>query len=229
MSLRGSPPLKCNAGRKQVSFSVRGSMSAVAERSSDAPAKLSSLFARDTELAALPRKRVLDSLLEQIALALRSELNAETEAGRLLVESLVRSLSVYFLDRFPEAASDAKSIGLMAKPMDNRRMARVTEFIDAHLNHNLTVTEMAAVACMSPAHFARSFKVTTGQSPHQFINRLRLQLAKRMLTAPHQPISDIALSTGFSSQSNFSRAFRAATGMTPGAYRMIRMGARSPA
>jgi AraC family transcriptional regulator len=101
------------------------------------------------------------------------------------------------------------------KPIDDRRMARVLVFVAEHIEQNLTVADLAGVACMSPAHFARSFKARTGQCPHEFLSRIRLTLAKRMLAERHLPISDIALSTGFSSQSNFSRAFRGATGMTP--------------
>jgi AraC-like DNA-binding protein len=63
------------------------------------------------------------------------------------------------------------------------------------------------------------FKLTTGQCPHEFVSRMRLDLAKQMLADRYRPISDIALSAGFSSQSNFSRAFRSATGMTPSDYR----------
>jgi len=105
------------------------------------------------------------------------------------------------------------------KRIDSHRMARVMTFVSSHIAENFTVADLAAVACMSPAHFARSFKATTGQCPHEFVARIRLALAKQMLAAPQLPISDIALSTGFSSQSNFSRAFRGATGMTPRDYR----------
>jgi AraC family transcriptional regulator len=106
-------------------------------------------------------------------------------------------------------------------------MARVMEFIDASIERNFTVADLAAVACMSPAHFARSFKATSGRSPHQFVSQMRLELAKRMLADRNRSVSDIALSTGYSSQSNFSRAFRDATGMTPSAYRASQIGPRA--
>jgi len=105
------------------------------------------------------------------------------------------------------------------KRIDSRRMSRVLKFVSEHIAGNVTVTDLAGAACMSPAHFARSFKATTGQCPHEFVRQIRLALAKQMLANRHLPISDIALSTGFSSQSNFSRAFRAATGTTPRDYR----------
>jgi AraC family transcriptional regulator len=160
-----------------------------------------------------------DPFIEQIALAISRELDAETSAGRLLIESLGQTLSAYLVHRFSDVALPATPLGSLVKPIDDRRMARVMEFIDARIEQAFTVADLAAVACMSPAHFARSFKATTGRSPHAFVSGMRLELAKRMLTNRHRPISVIALSTGFSSQSNFSRAFRDAVGITPGEFR----------
>jgi AraC family transcriptional regulator len=160
-----------------------------------------------------------DPFVEQIALAISQELDSETSSGRLLIESLGHSLSAYLLHRYSESAVNAKPYSDSVRPMDHRRLARVLEFIDVHIDESFTVSEMAAVACMSPAHFARSFKARTGQSPHQFVSRKRLELAERMLLDPYRPMSEIALSTGFSSQSNFSRAFRNVSGMSPGDYR----------
>ena len=168
-----------------------------------------------------------DPFIEQCALIISRELAAETSAGRLLVESLAQSLSAYLVHRYSEVPLSAKPVRSSGKPIDDRRMSRVMEFIDAHIDRNFTVAELAAVACMSPAHFARSFKAAAGQSPHEFVSRMRLELAKRMLADHHRSVSDIALSTGFSSQSNFSRAFRDATGMTPGAYRASQIGSRA--
>jgi AraC family transcriptional regulator len=105
------------------------------------------------------------------------------------------------------------------KRIDGRRLSRVIKFVSENIAGNITVADLAGAACMSPAHFARSFKLTTGQCPHEFVNQIRLALAKQMLANRHLSISDIALSTGFSSQSNFSRAFRGATGMTPRGFR----------
>jgi AraC family transcriptional regulator len=167
-----------------------------------------------------------DPFIEQIALTIAQELSSETPAGRLLIESLGLSLSAYLICRYSEVALNVKSLRYSGKPIDGRRMARVMEFIDANIERNFTVADLAAVACMSPAHFARSFKATCGRSPHQFVSQMRLELAKRMLADPHRSVSDIALSTGFSSQSNFSRAFRDATGMTPGEYRASQIGPR---
>jgi AraC family transcriptional regulator len=160
-----------------------------------------------------------DPFVEQVALAICRELDCETSSGRLLIESLGYTLSAYLLNRYSEVAQRAKGFERSVRPIDDRRLLRVMEFIDVHIEENFTVVDMAAVACMSPAHFTRAFKARTGQSPHRFVSRKRLDLAERMLKDPHLSMSEIALSTGFSSQSNFSRAFRNMTGMSPGDYR----------
>jgi AraC family transcriptional regulator len=160
-----------------------------------------------------------DPFIEQIAFAINRELGAETSAGRLLVESLGRSLSAYLVRRYSELPVRAAARPAAVKPIDDRRMARVLEFIDARLDQGFTVAELASVACMSHAHFARSFKATTGQAPHAFVSKMRLELAKRMLADDRRPMADIAFAAGFSSHSNFSRAFRNATGTAPGDYR----------
>ena len=167
-----------------------------------------------------------DPFIEQIALAINKELSAETSAGRLLVESLGHSLSAYLVQRYAELPVGVRHLSSSGKPIDNQRMSRVMEFIDARIDRNFTVADLAAVACMSPAHFARSFKTTTGRRPHEFVSRMRLKVAKQMLADRDRSMSDIALSTGFSSQSNFARAFRDSTGMTPGDYRVSQIGSR---
>ena len=140
-------------------------------------------------------------------------MGSQTYASRLHLKSLTPAPSV--LHCRAEILSNLKP----GKPIDSRRMSRVMAFVTQHIERNFTVADLAEVACMSQAHFARSFKTTTGRSPHEFVRGIRLILAKQMLADCRLPVSDIALSVGFSSQSNFSRAFRDATGMTPRAWR----------
>jgi AraC family transcriptional regulator len=168
-----------------------------------------------------------DPFIEQVALAIHRELKRETSAGRLLVESLGHSLSAYLVHRFSEFSVRAAPRPQSRKPFDARRMARVMEFIDAHIERNFTVAELASVACMSNAHFARSFKASAGQAPHEFVSKMRLERAMRRLADDRQSMTEIAFSTGFSSHSNFTRAFRNATGTTPGDYRRQQTGVRS--
>src|SRR5512142_2960454 len=105
------------------------------------------------------------------------------------------------------------------KALDPKRLSRVTEFINASVERDFTVKDLASVACMSPAHFSRSVKAATGKAPHEYVSRQRLDLAKRLLATSDRLLVDIAYATGFSSQANFNRAFRKAVGTTPGLYR----------
>ena len=103
--------------------------------------------------------------------------------------------------------------------LDRRRLTRVREYIAANLEGDLTIAQLAKVACLSRFHFARAFKAAVGQSPHQYVSARRLEHAKEMLMRGDQPLLDIAIALNFSSQANFTRAFRVGTGMTPGRFR----------
>ena len=165
-----------------------------------------------------------DLFIEQIAGQILRELNAETSAGRLLIESLSGALSAHLVHRYSAADIRTRTSANIDKPLDVVRLARVMEFVDANIDGELTVSQMAGAACLSPAHFARSFKATTGLTPHQFVSERRLALAKTMLIEGRQSIAEIAYAAGFSSQANFARAFRRATRMTAGQFRAETVG-----
>jgi AraC-like DNA-binding protein len=103
--------------------------------------------------------------------------------------------------------------------LDRRRLSRVLDYIEANLEEDLTVDELAGIACLSRFHFARAFKTAIGRSPHQYVSAKRLERAKALLIGADRSLVDITLTLGFSCQANFTRAFRRATGLTPGQYR----------
>ena len=98
---------------------------------------------------------------------------------------------------------------------------RVEDYVEAHLASPLTLTELAAVAGLSEFHFARMFKQSSGETPHAFVLRQRVELAKRMLAKRRMPLSAIAGACGFSSQSHFSARFREITSVSPKRYRAM--------
>jgi AraC family transcriptional regulator len=160
-----------------------------------------------------------DPFIEYIADQILREIEIESSTGRLLIESLGRALSAHLVHSYAATSVRLKpSIG-GHKPLDTKRLSRVTDFISASVERDFTVNELASVACMSPAHFSRSFKAATGAAPHEYVSRQRLDLAKRLLLTSERLLVDIAYATGFSSQANFNRAFRKAVGTTPSAYR----------
>jgi AraC family transcriptional regulator len=160
-----------------------------------------------------------DPFIEYVADQILREMEAETSTGRLLIESLGNALSAHLVHTYSATAVRPKQFSGAEKPLDLKRLTRVTEFISASVERAFTVNELASVACMSPAHFSRSFKAATGTAPHEYVSRQRLDLAKRLLLTSDRLLVDVAYATGFSSQSNFNRAFRKAVGTTPSAYR----------
>ena len=134
-------------------------------------------------------------------------------AGLTRSESLRRGYAVLEEFGYPLAEK-------APRPMDRRRLARVLEVIEERLDLELTVAELAAVACMSVGHFTRSFRAATGQPPHAYIADRRIARAKAWLTERECPIEEIAYAAGFSTPASFSKAFRRATGRTPREFRV---------
>jgi len=91
----------------------------------------------------------------------------------------------------------------------NERIHQVVDYISEHLSDELTLEDLASVACFSSFHFHRIFTFTTGETPHDFIERLRLEkAANKLCTMPNKSVSDIAAECGYNSISSFSRAFK---------------------
>ncbi|GAB1513208.1 hypothetical protein JCM33774_52500 [Actinophytocola sp. KF-1] len=99
---------------------------------------------------------------------------------------------------------------------------RVAEYVDAHLGDTLTLDALAAVARLSPFHFARAFKATTGLAPHQFVTARRMDRALRVLVSTSVSVPDVAHAVGLSNVSHFRRTFTAHLGVRPGEVRKIR-------
>jgi AraC family transcriptional regulator len=164
------------------------------------------------------RYTVNDPLLEQIGRAILAEMQEETAAGSLLVESLCGTLSARLLQSHATSPLDIAARLSRTGKLDARRLNRVLEYVHAHLGGALDIRGMASAANLSRFHFSRAFKASTGQTPYQYASAKRLAQAK-VLLAQNQPLAEIALALNFSSQANFTRAFRREFGITPGRYR----------
>lgn len=106
---------------------------------------------------------------------------------------------------------------------NRRRTAEALEqtrcFMDGHFSEDLDLATVAGVAGLSPFHFGRLFKEFTGQSPHQYLLLKRLELAATLLRETELRVTEVALSVGFQDVTNFARAFRRHTGLSPSHYR----------
>ncbi|QJY45196.1 helix-turn-helix domain-containing protein [Pseudonocardia broussonetiae] len=102
---------------------------------------------------------------------------------------------------------------------EERRTARVLAYMAAHLEEQLTLSELAGVAGLSPYHFLRVFKATTGRTPMRRLTELRVEAAQRLLRGTDQPVTRIAYACGFSSPGHLAASFARHVGTTPSRYR----------
>jgi AraC-like DNA-binding protein len=99
---------------------------------------------------------------------------------------------------------------------------KVRNYVDGHIAERMLVADLSAVIQLSEAHFSRAFRRTSGESPHAFVIRRRVEFAAHYLLQTDASLSDIALRCGFSDQSHLSKAFRQATGQPPALWRRMR-------
>jgi transcriptional regulator GlxA family with amidase domain len=101
----------------------------------------------------------------------------------------------------------------------NRRLLRARDAMDRAYAEPLDVPAVAAIACLSPAHFIRSFGACFGETPHRYLQRRRVERAMFLLRETDRSITDICFDVGFTSLGSFSRTFRAIVGEAPSEYR----------
>jgi AraC family transcriptional regulator len=99
------------------------------------------------------------------------------------------------------------------------RLNRVLEYINANLSEKLELGVLAEVADLNLYHFARAFKQSTGESPHQYVLRRRIEQAKEFLRRPEASVIEASARMGFVDQSHFSKVFRRIVGVAPSEYR----------
>ena len=102
------------------------------------------------------------------------------------------------------------------------QIVRVRAYIDNNLHRTIHIRDLSAVARRSPAHFSRKFKQAVGESPHAYVVRRRLERACHLMMTSAEPLSEIALSVGFSDQAHLCRLFRQAFGQSPAHWRRER-------
>ncbi len=168
-----------------------------------------------------PRFAILDPLLEQLAIAITNALRdghaCDGYNDGLYIDTIAQMMAVH-LARTHSSRSRPVRI-LPAKPLAGWKMRRVIEFIEDNLEGDLSLQAMGAEVDISPLYLARAFKAAVGQSPHQYVLARRIERAKELLRNTDLPVVDVALSSGFSSQSHLSHWFIRQVGVSPAVYR----------
>jgi AraC family transcriptional regulator len=145
------------------------------------------------------------------------EINGD-KFSHLLVDALNTALAVQIARRFHGLAVRLLPVGRLSR----ERLKRVVDYVEAHLDNALSLSDLAAVACLSPYHFSRCFKRSMGVAPHRYIMERRIERARTLLLHSDMPLTDIAAVVGFDSQAYFTSCFSREAGVSPGRLRRER-------
>jgi AraC family transcriptional regulator len=153
-----------------------------------------------------------DLRLHQIAMLLLSELKSDGIMGRLYVESLTQVLVIHLLRNY---SSSTPNIASQHNGLTTIQLRQTIDYIQTHLDQNLSLAQIAESINISPTYFASLFKRATGNSPHQYVIQQRVERAQELLKTTDLAIANIAFQVGFSSQSHLTQHFKRLTGSTP--------------
>lgn len=165
----------------------------------------------------VPRFAIVDPFLEQMALATATALREGREDG-LYIDSLAQMMAVHLASTHCSRVPP-NSIPQATNSLPSWKMRRLIDFIEANLDSDLSLEKMAAEVGISPLYLPRAFKSAFGQSPHQYVLARRIERAKDLLRNTNDPVVEIALACGFSSQSHLANWFVRVVGATPAVYR----------
>jgi AraC family transcriptional regulator len=157
-----------------------------------------------------------DLILRHLMETLLSEKQAGFRSGLFFLDSVTTTLASYLLRHY-SAAYDVleNSTGGLAPSA----LRRSIEFIQAHLEDNLRLSDLANEAKISSSHFIRSFRQSTGKTPYQFLLHQRIERARSLMRDHRTSLTEVALASGFADQHHLARVFRRITGVTPSSYR----------
>jgi AraC family transcriptional regulator len=169
-------------------------------------------------------RKFADSRLRALVAAARAEMVAGFPSGRLFLDSVEQAMAVALVK---DHAVRHRPVQIYRGGLGSARLRRIKELVHAKIEDDLSLDEMAESVGLSTAHFARMFRKSTGETPHQFVLRQRVERAKAMLRAPDARVLDVAVACGFKTQQHFAQVFRDACGIRPTEYRQDFLGSEA--
>ena len=159
---------------------------------------------------------LVDSRIDALVATVNAERTAGFPNGRLFLDSVEQALAVALVNGY---AVRRPSPRIYRGGLTPARLRRVTELVEAKIDDDLSLEEMAESVELSRAHFSQMFRKSTGQSPHQYVLRHRVEHAKEILRTGDLRVLDVAVTCGFKTQQHFARVFRQMCGISPTEYR----------
>ena len=169
-----------------------------------------------SEVELRPSRKFGNPRLSALVAAAHAEMVAGFPSGRLFLDSVEQAMAVSLVK---DHAVRHRPVQMHRGGLGSARLRRIRELVDVKMEDDLSLDEMAESVGLSTAHFARMFRKSTGETPHQFVLCQRIERAKAMLRAPDARVLDVAVACGFKTQQHFAQVFRDVCGVSPTEYR----------
>jgi AraC family transcriptional regulator len=160
-------------------------------------------------------RNTFDETIWHLGQALLPALERPHEVGSMYAEQIMLATNIYF----------ARTFGGLRRARESRsalapwQMHRIAEMITSLCDRDIALVDLAAECRLSTSYFIRAFKRTTGDSPHRWLQRQRVERAKQLMRSTDLRLADVAVTCGFADQSHFTRVFRSFAGQSPGSWR----------
>ena len=179
------------------------------------------MAASDREVELRMYRKFADPRLRALVTAVHAEMVAGFPSGRLFLDSVEQAIAVALVNGH---AVGHRPVQIHRGGLGSARLRRIKELVDANMDADLSLDEMAQSVELSTAHFARMFRKSTGETPHQFVLRQKIERAKAMLRDRATRVLDVAVACGFKTQQHFAQVFRDVCGVSPTEYRQDFLG-----
>lgn len=161
------------------------------------------------------RGGVYDETVWHLGKALLPALERPQEIGSLYVDQMMLAINTYFAQTFGGMQPSKAATGRLA----DWQLRRAKEAMASIADDDLSLAELARHCGLSVSYFVRAFKMTTGDPPHRWMLRERVERSKAFLAHSDTSVAEIAVGCGFADQSHFTRMFKSFVGVTPAAWR----------
>ena len=162
------------------------------------------------------RPGIIDPVMVHLGSVLLPAFQRPNETSAIFIEHVTSAMLTHLCNSYGGARPGTP---FSKGGMTRLQAARAKEFLAAHCADDLSLLDVARACGLSRGHFTKAFRVATGLTPHQWLQRYRIDKAKNQLLDPALSIADIAISCGFADQSHLTRVFSRLVGDSPAAWR----------
>ena len=187
---------------------------------------LAAVFERDVGPDAVPRRRFAyhrecddaDTIIGDLLNTMATHLRSGSPGGAIFLQAVVLALIHHAI---PAPTSVAEAVAAR-RGLSPTQLSLALELIEAKLLHRISLVELASALSVSTRYFCRAFRGSTGTSPHQFIIKRRIELARSLIEDGNLSLADVAIAAGFTHHSQMATTFRRVMGVPPSHFRTAR-------